>query len=425
MTQPIGITVSTGQSYNVLIAEDSFSERALLKKFLQILHFNVLADVSSGEAVIEYLNYSSPVPDIIFLDFKMDSKNAIEVLKEIKPIFPKIKIVIVTGNKEKEVISELMKMKIDSYILKPYNKIILEEKLIQLLGRNDLILQSKIIQKKEPIKMEALSIPPLPSIASKILQFEEEATGGSNELEQIILPDKSIAADLLRISNSAYYGRSKKIQTIKEAITLLGLKTIKNIVMLQTKKHISRNLTYSDLFKKHLLESPILTALIALDLTAPFNLKSLREELFLSGMMRKIGMTVLALNSPKSYTDILTTFETTPSDLSVLEKEEYNLNHLEVGVFIFEKWNMPEVFKTIMKNQNFSMSEFSSVSDLDRILRCAEILTRNIFKVPISDSELEVFTALSKHYQAKGDLFELFSEDYYEDIKSHPFFEAT
>jgi two-component system, chemotaxis family, chemotaxis protein CheY len=425
MSTAIGINTISGANYNVLIADDSYTDRVLLKRFLQIVHFNVVAEVPSGEGVIDYLRFSKPIPDIIFLDFQMEPKNAIDVIKEIKPQYPNIKIVVVTGNTDKEVISELIKMKINSYILKPINKSTLDEKLIQLLGRTDLVLQSKIAPKKNPISVEALSIPPLPSVAQKILLFEGDASGGSHELEQIILPDKSIAADLLRMSNSAFYGRSKKVQTIKEAITLLGLKTIKNIVMLQTKKHISRNLTYSTLFKKHLLESPILTALIALDLTAPFNLKSLREELFLSGMMRKIGMTVLALNSPESYTEILTLSESKAVDLAFLEKEEYNLNHLEVGLFIFQKWDMPEVFRSVMRNQNFKLEEFSNVSDLDRILRCADILSRSILKVPILESELTILHEIAKHYKSKGDLLELFSEDYYEGIKSHPFFETS
>ena len=100
------------------------------------------------------------------------------------------------------------------------------------------MLQSKLATKKHAVKLEELNVPPLPSVAHKVLLFEGDTVSGSSELEQIILPDKSICADILRMANSAYYARAKKIQTIKDAITLLGLKTIKNIVMLQSKKYI-------------------------------------------------------------------------------------------------------------------------------------------------------------------------------------------
>lgn len=331
---------------------------------------------------------------------------------------------MVTGNTDRDVINQLVKLKINSYILKPINKSSLDEKLIGLLGRKDLVVESKLAPKKKAIKAEELSIPPLSAVAHKVLLFEGNPVTGSSELEQIILPDKSICADLLRMANSAYYARSTKIQTIKDAITLLGLKTIKNIVMLQSKKYITRNLVYSDIFKKHLLELPILTALVAFDLSVPLGLKSIKEDLFLLAMMRKIGMTILALNSPQLYTEILNQVDQAPSDLSSFEKEEFGLNHIEVGTHIFNVWQMPKIFVNMMKNQNFTMEEFSYTDNYDKILRLAGIIGRQLLSIPLLASEIEISHIILKHYKAPENMMELFGEDYYEGIKSHPFFES-
>lgn len=424
MDTPLGINVSNGNNYNVIIAEDTFTDRNLLKRFLQASQFNILADVPNGDGVLDYLMYSSPVPDILFLDYQMEPKNAIETIREIRPSHPGMMIVVVTGNTNKEIIAELIKFKINSYILKPINKSNLDEKLIQLLGRKDLVVKSKVVTKKNAVKVEELSIPPLPAVAHKVLLFEANTVSGSGELEQIILPDKSICADLLRIANSAFYARSSKVQTIKDAITLLGLKTVKNIVMLQSKKYISRNLTYSDILKKHLLELPILAALVAFDLSVPFGLKSIREELFLLAMMRKIGMTILALNNPQVYTEILNQYASGPSDLAKFEKDEFDVNHIDVGMHIFKVWKMPPVFLRMMKNQVFTMEEFNYVDNFDRILRAGDVIARKILNIPLLGSEIEMAQAILKHYTAPEDTMELFGEDYYESIKSHPFFDA-
>jgi HD-like signal output (HDOD) protein len=214
------------------------------------------------------------------------------------------------------------------------------------------------------------------------------------------------------------------VQKIKDAITLLVLKTVKSIVMLQSKKYISRNLVYSDIFKKHLLELPILCALIAFDLSVPLGLKSLREELFLLAMMCKIGMTILALNSPKIYTEILTQYESIASDLFKIEKDEFGLNHVEVGMYIFNVWQMPPIFLRMMKNQIFTMEEFGRVDDFDRILRLANVIGRKVLKIPLLDSELEMVQLILAYYKAPEELMDLFDEDYYIAIKSHPFFDA-
>lgn len=424
MDTALGINITNGKQYTVVIAEDSFSDRELLKRFLQADQFEILADVPSGEGVTDFLKYGSVVPDILFLDYQMEPKNALETIREIRPAHPNMMIVVVTGNVSKEVISELAKFKISSYILKPISKNIIDQKLIQILGRKDLVLQSKVVAKKNVLRLEDISIPPLPSIAHKVLLFEGDSVSGSSELEQIILPDKSICADILRIANSAFYARSKKVQTIRDAITLLGLKTIKNIVMLQSKKHISKNLVYTDLFKKHLLELPVLTALIALDLSQPLGLKSLREELFLSAMMIKIGMTILALNSAKAYTEILTEYESKVGDLAKLEKEEFELSHIDVGSHIFKVWQMPPIFMKMMKGQGFNQSEFNTVDDFDRILRLADTLAKRMANIPLPESEILLAKSIIKYYKAPDETMDVFGEDYYEDIKSHPFFNS-
>ncbi|MBK8397615.1 MAG: HDOD domain-containing protein [Leptospiraceae bacterium] len=423
MDTALGINLSNSTSYKVLIADDSAPHRMLLKRFLQASQFEVLSDVANGEAIIDFLKYDRVVPDIIFLDYQMTPKNAVETIREIRPTYPDMKIVVVTGNMNKEVIAELIKLKINSYILKPISKQVLDEKLIQMLGRKDLDLNSKVIKKK-PVKLEDLGIPPLPGIAHKVLLFEGDSVSGSSELEQIILPDKSICADILRIANSAFYARSKKVQTIKDAITLLGLKTVKNIVMLQSKKYVARNIVYSDIFKKHLLQLPVLTALVALDLCNPLGLKSIRDELFLSAMMCKIGMTILALHNSKIYTEILNKLESAPNNLSQLEKEEFELSHVDVGVYIFKIWQMPLVFIKIMKNQNFTQTEFTTVDDFDRILRLADILAKRMVQVPLLETEMELAKQIINHYKAPIETLDVFGPDYYEGIQSHPFFDA-
>lgn len=55
MDTTLGININTGKSYTVLIADDSFSDRQLIKRFLQADQFEVLSDVPSGEGVIDYL----------------------------------------------------------------------------------------------------------------------------------------------------------------------------------------------------------------------------------------------------------------------------------------------------------------------------------------------------------------------------------
>ena len=142
-------------------------------------------------------------------------------------------------------------------------------------------------------------IPPLSLVVTNVIRFDPDDPNASIEhLQQIIAPDKGISAELLKIANSALYGRSGRIKTLREAITLLGVKTVKNIVLLLTTKAMNGRLN-RPIFQRYLREWPILSALVALDLCGPLRLRTLREEAFLTALLHKIGMTVIALNRPE------------------------------------------------------------------------------------------------------------------------------
>ena len=116
------------------------------------------------------------------------------------------------------------------------------------------------------IHLSDLTIPPLPMVAIKVMSFDaDNPAGGSEELEKIISPDKAITTDIMKIANSAYFGRSGKIHTLREAITLLGMKTVVNLVILKSNKKIS-NALVGETYQKHLQELPVLTALVSFDL---------------------------------------------------------------------------------------------------------------------------------------------------------------
>ncbi len=121
-----------------------------------------------------------------------------------------------------------------------------------MLGRKDLLPKETIVHKSTTIDLGKIQIPPLPAVVMKVLTFESDNPhGGSAEMEKILSPDIGISTNIIRIANSAYYGRSGTIQSLKDAITLLGTKTIKNLIFLEYNKKINKSLK-PPLFFKHL-----------------------------------------------------------------------------------------------------------------------------------------------------------------------------
>ncbi|MCB1143131.1 MAG: HDOD domain-containing protein [Leptospiraceae bacterium] len=421
-TISLGINTKSLIPYNVLIIDDSRMDQLLLRQFLQSEMFHISHMAETGKEALDYLNLNASRIDVVCVDYDMPGINGVETIRQIKHFYPHMLIVMITAHPNKEVVSELHKMSVNAMIVKPINKTQVTEKFAMVLGRKDVLSKSVVAYKKNTgIDLNDLKIPPQPSVLIKVLQFDTSTSGGSTELEKIIAPDKAISLDILRISNSAFYGRAGTITSLKDAITLLGVKTIKNLVILQSKKHFSSSLV-GQMFKTHINDLPILTSLVSFDLLNPLGQMKLQNDIFTFALFRKIGSTVLAMNFPKRYQEVLKLCEIGTKSQIAIEKEEFNLSSIDVGLKVFRIWNMPKPFHDHIKNINFNAQMISEVDDKDRLTRLAENLSKKMMKIQISREEEDIMNVIFDYYKASDEIRNAFSEEYMENMKDHPYF---
>ncbi len=421
MTEKIALGVNpiSNKPFTVMIADDSNVERALLKRFLLSEQFEITHESGDGEDLIYYLTTSLTKPDIICVDLNMPKKNGLQVIQEVKKNYPDIKTIVISSLNDKPIIQALTQLKVNAYIMKPYNRNQVLEKFAGLVGKN---LNEKSPEAKK-INLNDLNVPPMGAVAMKVITFDtSNPTGGSEELEKIISPDKSITADIMKISNSAYYGRAGSVKTLKDAITLLGVKTVKNLIILQSNKKYSQTLN-KPIYIEFLQKFPILMALISSDLVTPLNLKKIKEEVFLASLLRTVGMTILGINFSESYFEIL---EASLKDERLLlehEMNKYSVNHVQAGVRVFKLWNMPQSLQDSVSKQNFSVSDIPQLTDIDRVSRLAEFLAKRMMGYNLKQDEKKIEQALFIYYKISDEMKQAFTGEYFEMIQDHPFFE--
>ncbi len=417
----VGTNPDTLKPYSIMLVDDAAIDRSLLRRFLQSEKFDILHESENGDDLLYYLSHSSHKPDLVCVDLHMPGKNGVDVIKEINHSYPHLKILVISASEDKGLIQSLLHLKIHGFLKKPFNRNAIIDKLGQVLGRAGMINATDATAKT--IRLSDLVIPPLPMVAIKVMSFDtDNPAGGSEELEKIISPDQAITTDIMKIANSAYYGRSGKIHTLRDAITLLGMKTVKNLVMLKSNKQFTKTLG-GEIYQKQLHELPVLTALIAFDLTNPLGLKRIREEVFLAGLLQKIGITILALNFPTRYSELLELANTGVRDLLHVEKENFQIDHIEAGVKVFKLWNMPASLQQSIAHQNFQPNAMDMMTDVVKLTRLANILASRMLGFVIPEYDLKIEPVIYEAYRFPQELKESFGEDYYDMIKDHPFFE--
>lgn len=417
--QPLGININTGEPYSVFIVEDSVLFRTALKRSLAKLSFMVSGEAGNGLQAINQIKDMNVKPDIICVDQEMPIMNGMETIKEVKKLFPKIKIMLVTSHNEGQFVKEVLQVGVNGYIVKPFETDTIIRKFAVVLGRKDII--GTFDNKIEKIDLSKIRLPNLPLVFANVVNFDvDDPKNGVAELEKIISPDIAVASTIIRTANSAYYGRSGTIRNLRDAITLIGIKVVRRMVINQYDKTLSNPLK-DPVFVKYLRELPVLTSLISYDLLTPLNLKALAGDIFIVSLLRKIGMNILALNFVEKYLKVLRLYEFGVKSLYDLERDEIGIDSVEIGIRAFAIWKMPEYFTNVIAHQNFGMSEIADVSDIDRVSRLAEILAKNMKKITLMEKENELVYAIFKFYKAPEGTLELFGEDYLNMIVDHPF----
>src|SRR5580704_11899888 len=157
------------------------------------------------------------------------------------------------------------------------------------------------------------SLPSLPSIAMQVLDLAQKADVDIAEIARIISKDPALSGKILRTVNSSFYGRSQHVSTISHALVILGLQSVKTLVLgfsLVTNLAKSKSKGF-----KHLTywRRSIYSATAARTIAIKINLVQ-QEEAFLASLLQDIGMLVLDQVVGAQYSEICDK-ATTHSDL--------------------------------------------------------------------------------------------------------------
>lgn len=275
---------------------------------------------------------------------------------------------------------------------------------------------------KDPVN--EIKIPPLSLVTVQMMQFDPmSAEASSAALERIITPDKGVSAEILRVANSSFYGRSGSVKTLRDAITLLGLKSVKNLAILLSTRSLNVHIK-GPVLRRYIREFPIATALTAQDLAGKLKREALREEIFVGALLHKIGMTVLALNHEQKYSNLLEFSEKEGLDFREEEKRAFGVDHMDLAAELAERWKLPPDLREIMTRHQFAAEDTAAVSDPVRITALASLCAREMMGLLLPMSELDRRARIAAHYNA-GEIISQIDERYYNGLREHPFFKQS
>ncbi len=184
------------------------------------------------------------------------------------------------------------------------------------------------------------SIFSFPDVALRINELINLEETTNAELEQLIIHDPALTAKILKLANSSYFGCSGKIETISRAITLIGHKELRNLVMaisvISIFEGISSDLVDMEAFWYHSITCGVMARSIAT------HLKSKEQErFFISGLLHDIGKLVLFSQFPKESAQTLRFKDQGDDAVIEAERKIFGFTHAELGAELLKQWQLP------------------------------------------------------------------------------------
>ncbi len=196
----------------------------------------------------------------------------------------------------------------------------------------------------------------------QLIQYTLREDADMDTLSRLISVNPSLTAQLLRLVNSAFFGFRHRINTIPDAVVVLGLNSLKNLVLcFAVKEALSKKGIPGfdiDSFWEDSIRRGVSARLLGNFVNSPV------EEAFTAGVLQDIGLLVLFFMEPEKADRWPLLRSHGPMERYKMEEELFHATHDNVGALLAHQWNLPESYALAMghHHRSFNRREIKDIA---------------------------------------------------------------
>lgn len=190
------------------------------------------------------------------------------------------------------------------------------------------------------------NLPPFSPILNRLLATLAQEDVSFGKLSDLIEKDTVMAGNMLRLVNSALYARRGTVNSVRHAVSLLGINKLRNAVLGMSISRMWKTLKSpqdwsSARFNLHSVAVAVLADLLAQRLPVAYP-----EGAFVSGLFHDLGRLLIAVGLPDEHTEIQSLYQQGSRTLLECEEEVLGLTHPALSAEALAVWNLPELIRT-------------------------------------------------------------------------------
>lgn len=233
----------------------------------------------------------------------------------------------------------------------------------------------------ETIKKSA-AVPSIPQVVLRFLEIMQDPSFEYRDLVKVLSADAGTVSEVLRLANSALFGVRNKIVSLQHALTLLGPKRVRSLLLgrylvdSMSKKQVG-GLDMSYFWRRSLASSVVASHF------AEVLVSRQRDEASIGALLADIGIPILVEALPDGYTPIAAQFK--PQGTPVTPEQELEaieVTHAQVSAMVLAHWKLPEeVTNAVNLHQSDSPGE-GNVATIARILNASDRIAKLLCEIP-------------------------------------------
>jgi len=192
------------------------------------------------------------------------------------------------------------------------------------------------------------SFPSMPAAALKLLKLLKDENTSNAQIEQILRYEPGLTANILKLTNSAFFGLPKQIGSIRQAILMIGWKKLIQIVLATcVSAIIDKPVQGYDLSPGDLWRHSIAVSVASEILVKELNL-SVSEEVFTAALLHDVGKMVLG-RYVKDDIAVIDGEDMQDVPFEQVERSIFGIDHAEIGANILRRWSFPPSMITAVR----------------------------------------------------------------------------
>ena len=286
---------------------------------------------ADSETALEHLETRGA--DVIVSDAQMPGVDGLALLQLVRMRHPETARIMLTAQVKKDQTYEAVGL-VHQFLAKPCPPEELQAAIDRALHLRALLDDHTL----RGVVSRMRALPSQPDIYTKLMRAVRADNVGMDEIASIVEENPSVAARVLQLVNSAFFGLPRPTASIKEAVVFIGTKTLRTLVLsVEAFRDLELGMGVAGFNAEALQNHAVTTARIAAEMVPAAD----REAAYSAGLLHSIGVLVLASQLPDEWGRIVDEARASQRSLLDVERLVLGVDHGQVAAALLSLWGLP------------------------------------------------------------------------------------